>query len=129
MASALKAYRPIGKRGHRYPEWVRDLHGKSGVYVIRDLEGGATQYVGESHKGRLKKTLLRHFQRWVGRTAGPTFSRSSVEVSVKVTPSNRAVKAQDRLIFRLKPALNGTNPVATEKAAEAAAVGSIEDGL
>jgi Uri superfamily endonuclease len=38
---------------------VRDLKGKSGVYVIR--ENGETVYVGSS-VGRLYETLTRHFQ-------------------------------------------------------------------
>ena len=59
------AYRPVGSRGEAYPEWVRDLKGKSGVYVIREVDksGNAeTVYVGSS-VGRLYSTLTRHFQR------------------------------------------------------------------
>lgn len=54
------SYRPVGGRGEPYPEWVRALKGKSGVYVIR--ERGEVVYVGESHAGRLYETLTRHFQ-------------------------------------------------------------------
>lgn len=96
MASALKAYRAIGKRGHRYPEWVRDLHGKSGVYVIRDLEGGATQYVGESHKGRLKKTLLRHFQKWTRRRRPSSESLVSASLSLGSLGELRSLVCQGR---------------------------------
>lgn len=52
-------YRPVGARGEAYPQWVRDLKGKSGVYVIR--EDGETVYVGSS-VGPLIDTLTRHFQ-------------------------------------------------------------------
>ena len=53
-------YRAVGEPGERYPDWVRDLKGKSGVYVIR--QGGDTVYVGESHTDKLYETLTRHFQ-------------------------------------------------------------------
>lgn len=92
-----------------WPDWVRDLRGKSGVYVIRE-PAGRVLYVGESHTGRLKKTLLRHFQAWSGKTAGPTYSRGSVEVAVLVTPAGRAVAAQNRLICRLQPRDNTVSP-------------------
>ena len=52
-------YRPVGSSGDAYPQWVRDLKGKSGAYVIR--ERGETVYVGSS-VGRLYDTLTRHFQ-------------------------------------------------------------------
>lgn len=96
--------------GAEWPAWVRDLAGKSGVYVIREREGGRVLYVGESHTGRLKKTLLRHFQSWSGRTAGVTYSRGSVEIAVQVTPPARAVAVQDKTICRLKPRDNTLSP-------------------
>ena len=55
------SYRPLGASGDAYPQWVRDLKGKSGVYVIRELDSGETVYVGSS-VGRLYDTLTRHFQ-------------------------------------------------------------------
>lgn len=103
--------------GEENPEWplfVRELRGKSGVYIIRDRETKAVLYVGESHSGRLKKTLLRHFQAWSGKTAGPTFSRNSVEIAVEVTPDESAVARQNRLIADLRPALNRINPEGAE---------------
>jgi len=62
--AALK-YRPVGASGEPYPDWVRALDGKSGVYIIRELQDDGTPvtvYVGESHAGRLYQTLTRHFQ-------------------------------------------------------------------
>lgn len=73
-----------------WPAWIGELKGKSGVYVIRDFAGRAL-YVGESHTGRLYQTLTRHFQRWTGKTAGPTYSRGGVMLAVRVTPASRAV--------------------------------------
>jgi len=55
-------YRPVGTRGEDYPEWLRNLRGKSGVYVIRDAQSGEILYVGESHSDRIFETLTRHFQ-------------------------------------------------------------------
>lgn len=99
--------------GQENPEWplfVRELRGKSGVYIIRDRETKAVLYVGESHTGRLKKTLLRHFQAWSGKTAGPTFSRNSVEIAIETTSESAAVTRQNALIADLRPALNRINP-------------------
>ena len=64
--AALK-YRPVGASGEPYPDWVRELDGKSGVYIIREIQRDGsyvTVYVGESHAGRLYQTLTRHFQTW-----------------------------------------------------------------
>jgi hypothetical protein len=41
---------------------VRELRGKSGVYVIREI-GGPIVYVGSSI-ARLYDTLTRHLQQW-----------------------------------------------------------------
>ena len=53
-------YRPVGRAGERYPAWVRQLRGKSGVYVIR--QNGEPVYVGASFSDRLYDTMTRHFQ-------------------------------------------------------------------
>jgi len=57
----LSAYRRVGERGEPYPDWVRALKGKAGVYVIRDADTHECLYVGSS-AGRLYDTLTRHFQ-------------------------------------------------------------------
>src|SRR4029077_3038206 len=65
-AAALK-YRPVGASGEPYPDWVRELDGKSGVYIIREIQRDGTTvtvYVGESHARRLYNPLPRHFQAW-----------------------------------------------------------------
>lgn len=83
------------------PAWLSAFDGKSGVYLIR--RGGAVVYVGESHTGRLKKTLVHHFQSWSGRTAGPTYPRAGTEIAVIVTTAAAAVAKQNDLIAELRP--------------------------
>ena len=107
------SYRPVGGRGEPYPDWVRALKGKSGVYVIR--ERGEVVYVGASWAGRLYATLTRHFQAWrrskgfwkghyaEGHDPGLTYDRSIVEVAVRTTSPEKALDEEARLIERLKP--------------------------
>lgn len=54
-------YRPVGASREPYPQWVRDLKGASGVYIIRERDSREIVYVGSS-VGRLYDTLTRHFQ-------------------------------------------------------------------
>jgi excinuclease UvrABC nuclease subunit len=96
--------------GGDWPQFVRDLRGKSGVYIIRDRESKRTLYVGESHTGRLKKTLLRHFQAWSGKTAGQTYSRNAVEIAVEIVAPEKSVDRQNRLIATLQPRDNRISP-------------------
>jgi excinuclease UvrABC nuclease subunit len=103
--------------GGGWPDWIKALAGKSGVYVIRE-RGGRVLYVGESHTGRLKKTLLRHFQAWTGKTAGPTYSRGDVEIAVIVTPPGGAVARQNALICRLQPKDNTVSPACPLKSSD-----------
>jgi len=106
-------YRPLGATGEPYPEWLRALKDKSGVYVIR--ERGEIVYVGESHSRRLYDTLTRHFSTWrrakgfwkghyaEGHDPGLTYNRASVEVAVRVLRDDQAIDEERRLIARLKP--------------------------
>jgi excinuclease UvrABC nuclease subunit len=103
-------FRPV-KEGHAIAPWVRSLKGKSGCYIIREKNGflffaGEILYIGESHSGRLNTTLLRHFQKWSGKTAGPTFAVSKVEVAVVRCPAARALDLQNALIAEHRPKLN-----------------------
>jgi len=103
-------FRPV-KGGHAVAPWVRALKGKSGVYLIREKNGflffaGDILYCGESHSGRLYSTLLRHFQHWTGKTAGPTFAVSKVEVAIVRCPAARALDLQDAMISEYRPKLN-----------------------
>ena len=42
------SYRPVGAPGEAYPDWVRALKDKAGVYIIRDAETAEILYVGSS---------------------------------------------------------------------------------
>jgi Peptidase family M23 len=107
-------YRPVGESGDAYPDWVRALKGKAGVYVIRDLDSREIVYVGSS-AGRLYNTLTRHFQTWrrhkgfwrgqygEGHDPGLTYERNSVEVGVRLTAPNRSLDEEMSLIARLRP--------------------------
>ncbi|MCX5744591.1 MAG: hypothetical protein NT062_19040, partial [Proteobacteria bacterium] len=107
-------YRPIGAPGEAYPDWVRVLKDKAGVYVIRDAESREIVYVGSS-AGRLYDTLTRHFQTWrrfkgfwkgqyaEGHDPGLTYDRDSVEVAVRLTSPAASLDEEMRLIRRLKP--------------------------
>lgn len=106
-------YRPVGRRGERYPAWLHALKGKSGVYVIRDR--GVVAYVGQSSAGKLYETLTRHLQSWrrwksfwsgqyaEGHDPGLTYDRDTAEVAVRVTSPDRALDEEARLIRRLRP--------------------------
>ncbi len=110
-------YRRIGARGEPYPQWVRDLKGQAGVYVIRELDSAGnseTVYVGSS-TGRLYDTLTRHFQTWrrwkgfwkgqyaEGHDPGLTYARDRVDVAVRLTRAADALDEEARLIHRLRP--------------------------
>lgn len=112
---ALSTYRRIWDvRRNCYAKWVDRLADAHGVYVIRERapNGAAvTLYVGESHTGRLRDTLQRHFQYWRGRTAGPTFERVTVQVAIEIhRDPERAVQRQDALILALRPIYNKQIP-------------------
>jgi excinuclease UvrABC nuclease subunit len=95
------------KVGNNVAAWVKTLKNRSGVYIIRERGFlGEVVYVGESHTGRLDKTLMRHFQHWKGPTAGPTFAVSAVEVAIVRTPANKALDTQNAIIAEYSPRLN-----------------------
>jgi hypothetical protein len=120
-------FRPVGESGEDYPEWVRALDGKSGVYVIREVdENGAPRvvYVGESHTDRLYDTLTRHLQKWrrwkgfwrgqygEGHDPGLTYDRGAVEVATRVVSPDEAIDLEARLIRKHNPRdnINGQVP-------------------
>jgi hypothetical protein len=94
----------IGEYG-AYPDWIRSLKGRNGVYFIRETSSGAIVYIGESHSGRLYQTLTRHFQRWSNKynTAGATYSRDEVDVAVILVPQSHAAYLQNELICQFSP--------------------------
>ncbi len=95
-----------------------ELHRRSGVYVIRSRETDRVLYVGESHTGRLKSTIMRHFypwkKDWMHKTPRATYSRHRCSVLVYVTPPSEAIERQNALICELEPRDNmittGCNP-------------------
>lgn len=114
----------VGKTGEPYPARLRDLDGKSGCYLIR-IDGGPCVYVGESHTGRLRKTLTRHFQDWRRASPGgakgleyarryggphdpgPTYERSRCAVAVFLTAPGSARDLETELIRRYRPTDQG----------------------
>ena len=114
LRNASLVYRPVGASGERYPAWVRELDGKSGVYVIRDANSHDVLYVGSSST-RLYDTLTRHFQQWrryksfwknqyaEGHDPGLTYDRARVEVAVRMTAPADSLDEEARLIRRLAP--------------------------
>ncbi len=117
--NASLSYRPIGASG-RYPDWLRALRGKSGVYIIREQQRDGSNpvvYVGESHADRLYQTLTRHFQTWrrhkkfwsgqytgsQTHDPGVTYNRARCTVGFRVLPPDRAQAEEARLITRLRP--------------------------
>lgn len=109
-------YKPVGgDAGDRYPAWIAELEDKSGCYVIKDRRTERVLYVGESHTANLKKTLIRHFQKWGrdkrnphaqhdwSRFTGTTYDRDRVLVAVMICRRNQAQRLQYALIQRYKP--------------------------
>jgi hypothetical protein len=88
-----------------FAAWVRELDGQSGAYALRDSESKEIVYVGESHSGRLRGTLTRHFQQWSGYQAGTLYSRDAVEVALFAlgAPARQVIDAQATLIRELAP--------------------------
>lgn len=108
----------LGAKGERFPKWMRELKGKSGVYAIRTNGWifSTVVYVGESHSGRLDGTLARHFQSWNrgkkfwrGQYApeqtdpGHTYNRADCEVAFETCSAAKAIELQSAWIARLKP--------------------------
>jgi hypothetical protein len=104
--------------GGDYPIAVRKLIGFSGVYAIRERRffGNVIVYVGESHTGRLYKTLTRHFQSWSrGKKfwrgvyqpdqtdPGHTYDRGSCDVAWETCTAKRAAVLQAEWIESLRP--------------------------
>jgi hypothetical protein len=108
-------FRDFGRRAERFPQWVHDLDGESGVYVLRDRRTHEVLYVGESHTGRVRQTLVRHLQRWSRdkdfwrgagfsrHDPGTTYAREGVEAAVRIVPRGDAVDVQNALIRQLRP--------------------------
>jgi hypothetical protein len=116
----MTSWRAVGVSGDRYPAWMLELTGKSGVYAIRErglLGGWVVVYVGESHSGKLRKTITRHLQAWSrSKTSwfaktfgggdtdpGRTYSRAGCEIALEISAPGEAVRLQGEWIDRLRP--------------------------
>ena len=119
MSGGRSSWRPVGKNGDPYPAWLRALEQSSGVYAIRvpGVFSPTVVYVGESHSGRLLKTVTRHFQYWSrgkgwwdGMFApssdadpGRTCPRGDCEVAIQPCPASQAIALQYKWIKSLAP--------------------------
>ena len=103
-------YRPACDSKGNFLPWLNKLGGSSGAYVIRKL--GTVVYVGESHTGRLRDTIKRHFYDWKDdpERKHHTYPKCSAEIAVRVTPPGAAKGAQNNLIRRLNPRDNLSIP-------------------
>jgi len=105
-------YRPPCDERGDFAKWLDELRNQTGAYVIRSKRTHEILYVGESHTGRLAKTIKRHFYPWRddAERVHSTYARYAVEIAIRLTPPNSAVGAQNNLIHRLNPRDNGTAP-------------------
>lgn len=119
MTTARASWRPLMVKGAWNPDLRAKLRQASGAYVIRRADDRVIEYVGESHTGRLWKTLQRHFQRGSGafedRSEYVRTSPAPFEVAVWVTSKGgrekrkgdqAALDTQAALIERYKPTDN-----------------------
>lgn len=92
------------RHSRKWEPWVDELDGRNGVYLIRPAGGGDVLYIGESHRGRLKKTLTRHLWNWEGLGSGPTYAPHEVEIAVELADDGGdPVRRQFELIQQLRP--------------------------
>lgn len=123
------SWRALVVRGSYNPEIKRDAEHASGAYAIREKGSHAVLYVGESNRGRMWKTMLRHFHapesfRKVRETG--VFSRSpeKYDVALWVTSTGvrprgtkadeRAMVAQAAWIASMKPTRNKDDGMAKD---------------
>lgn len=108
-------FRSIGADGDPWPDFIRNLRGQPGSYVIREHGcDGEVVYVGSAGKS-LYDTITRHFQQWkrnkqwwrgmrgAGHDPGLTYRRSICCVGVVVTRPGLHRATEAGLIRRLKP--------------------------
>lgn len=95
------------ERGYN-PALRKVAQGQNGCYAVRD-QNRTVLYVGESHTGRLWRTLIRHFQglssgKFEARNEWVWTDRDSVEVQLWIRLSGQAAMDLEAvLIERLRP--------------------------
>lgn len=97
-----------GKKGQRYPAAMPPM-GISGVYAIADADGKVL-YVGESHSGRLRDTLSRHWREWSCDGNCPTYQRGRIQVAWYRTHARDTLDVEAYLITHYQPEDNELVP-------------------
>ncbi|HEY4240591.1 MAG TPA: M23 family metallopeptidase [Kofleriaceae bacterium] len=116
--NARLTFRPVGKDGEPYPQWVRDLKNQSGVYVFRERQADGTEpivYVGVSLTN-LYRTMTRHLQDWSRdkrwwkgeftpseHDPGVIYRRARITAAATVMEPDAAIEEELRLIQKLGP--------------------------
>ncbi len=115
--SAASSWTPLRVDGRWNPALLRAMDHQSGVYAVRDGKTKKVLYVGESHTGRMWRTLLRHFQDPTGRFARrgewTRASADGLEARAWFTAQNKEIaecKEAD-LIAELRPLHNRSDGV------------------
>lgn len=94
--SARHVWVPLVVGGKLNGEIKRAIDRTSGAYAIRTKRGHGVVYVGESHVGRMWRTLMRHFQSDAFRSDLPRFKRpEDYEVTWQVT--SRGARSKDNI--------------------------------
>ena len=78
----------------------------SGVYIIAELATGRALYVGESHSGKLRSTLMRHFQVWNDTRPRATFDPRQCQIAWAQTAPDEALLYEAALIHQYQPTHN-----------------------
>jgi hypothetical protein len=74
----------------------------NGVYAIRDARTKLVLYVGESHTGRLRRTLQRHVEHWID-DRGPREFYNRNEIEMAWRPSSDPLRDEGDLIEHYCP--------------------------
>lgn len=114
-SSKCQWFRPANPRARGTREaWAPEMppNGISGVYAIASLATGEVLYVGESHTGRLRKTLARHFQTWNDPSQPrASYDRHQVQVCWLKTAPADALAVEADWIDDLDPRDNLAEPL------------------
>lgn len=111
--SAAAQWQPLRVGGRWNPVLLAGMDQQSGAYAVRDAKTKKVLYVGESHTGRMWRTLLRHFQDPTGKFARrgewTRASADGLEARAWFTTEAGAECKEADLIASLKPLHNRTD--------------------
>lgn len=112
-AGAWTRWQPAIDTGrHHRGEYAPIPPAASGIYAIRAKRGGQVLYVGMSWTGRLRKTAIRHFQRWkrdwMHEAERVVFDPVMVEIKWREVTGGRlaVLRAESEAIAELRPVHN-----------------------